>query len=107
MSWKDIVKNDSKMFENMKEEIKFNLRYMGQTESLLSTFSEGDDTTYQNIRKEINEINKSLRKIEDIIKSTYKSTYTRNDRKPKNSGEVSDQEAYEQDRADVAGSRQQ
>ena len=101
MSWKGIIKNESKTFENMKEEIKFNLRYMGQTEFLLSTFSEGDDTTYQNIRKEINEINKSLRKIEDIIKSTY----TRNDRKPKNFG-VSDQEAYEQDRADVAGSRQ-
>ena len=101
MSWEDIIKNESKMFENMKEEIKFNLRYMGQTEYMLSTLTGKDDAIYQNIRKEINEINKSLRKIEDTIKSSYTQKNNR-----KNYSEVSDQEAYEQDRADVAGRRQ-
>lgn len=112
MSWKDIVKNetktfDEKRFENVKEDMKNLLNYTNQTEYMVSTSptpSQGlDDTSTNRISNEIRKINNGLKNINDILVGGY----TGNARKPKNYGEVSDQEAYEQDRADVSGSRQQ
>tara|TARA_B100001094_G_scaffold318538_1_gene362259 strand:+ start:705 stop:1043 length:339 start_codon:yes stop_codon:yes gene_type:complete len=112
MSWRDIVKNetktfDEKRFENVKEDMKNLLTYMNQTEYMVATSpfpSQGlDDTSTNRISNEIRKIVNGLENINDILMEGHRGG---NARKPKNYGEVSDQEAYEQDRADVAGSRQ-
>ena len=110
MSWEGIIKKESKAFDNkrfekVKEDMKNLLNYMNQTEYMVETSptpSQGlDDTSTIRINREIRLIRNGLKNINDILMEGH----TGNDRKPKNYG-ASDQEAYEQDRADVAGSRQ-